>query len=445
MQKRALLMGVENYPSPDSKISSARNDIDAVKHKLSQLNFMIDEIFDCQYTKMDSIITDFLKSAPCDSINIVYFTGHGFQHKGINYILPIDFRYLLNKTNDVDKSAYRIDEIFNKNRREIQLVLIIDACRNNIEKTYIGNYSEALSPPQNTFIAYATQFNTVAEYTPYGLSHFTSALCNNLLTPDISINQLFENVRDELDKKGYPQISNCTSGLLKEIKLDNKIIIDDSDKEIYEYVEKYGNDYAEKYGFVSGEYEIFIDASQRFNISLLDTYYKYSKVQSGNTVLSESVNKLITFFNLKDNGLFEMNEYHTWYYRGRKIRMGEIPMLPSSMDIVLPINGHELNVNIKVKVKKNELQIESNLPDGFILNIKVNKNKDYHGNEVTNGICKVLIFEEEVFSILVTSPTVNVMRNLDKNTVGTRGRNLYGKKVKFSPIYGNTIHYMLNI
>lgn len=443
MKKRALLLGVQDYLSPITKVTSAKNDVEALKYKLNQLGFEIETIINCTYEEIQCSIMKFLDSAPCDSINIVYFTGHGFHYKGLNYLAPVDFT--LGKS--IEKNGYDVNDIVNQSHKKITKIIIVDACRNNFAESYSGDFTQTFSLPQDTYIAYATQFGTVASYTTFGLSHFTQSICNNILEPNLSVNELFEVVRDDLNKKGYPQISNCMSGLRNKTILNKKADTNNIEKDIYNYIEENGDRYEKISGYVAGEYEIFIDASQKFEISLLDVYYNYSKVQSQNhhiDLLPEAENKLITFFIMKKSEYFSMDSNHTWFYKERKIRMGEIPPLPKSMEKLKPVESMEIVVNIDWNIKDNLLKVSTNLPNGFILHLNTDKTKSFITSEVNNYQCFFQI-EENTRKIEISSPITSIMKNLDKNIVGEKGRNLVGKFVEFEPIYGNRISWFKDI
>jgi hypothetical protein len=433
MKKRALLLGVGAYLEPIPKVSSAQNDIKLLAYKLSQLSFEINIIFDCTYEKIENSIAEFFDNGPCDSTNIVYFTGHGYHEKGINYIVPIDF----NMTN-----GYKVDDIIHRQHRNLKKIVIIDACRDNFNQGYEGNYSPTFALPHDTYIAYASQFGTVASYTANGLSYFTESICDNILFPNLTVNEMFENVRHDLNKKGYPQISNCMSGLRSAIILNESIDIENIDQIVYEYIEENAEKYERESGYIAGEYDIFIDAAQRFNIPLLDTYYNYSKVQSKkyNThLLHESESKLITFFIMKASSLFSIDENYTWFFKGRKVRMGEIPPLPKSMERLAPIAGKGLKVTIDPLIHGTELNIKTNLPNGFVLQLKTDGTHCTDSAEVEGGICRFTINESaSIFKII--SPVTSVMENLDKYVLDEMGRNLVGDSVSYDPIFGCMIN-----
>lgn len=445
MEKRALLLGNINYTHPISKVTSAINDVKALQYKLKQLRFDTNEFIDCTKEEIMKRTKNFIEQAPCDCINIIYFSGHGFQLNGINYIVPIDMgtNYLIK---GIKESACSLDEmmLFTKNK-DAKFVFIIDACRDNILKGTTQNYSDMKIYP-NVYIAFATQFNETASYTPNGFSFFTKALCDNILVPNISIDCLFQQVKNDLYKSYGSQLSNTINGLLKDVVLNTIIQTENLDYEIYNFVEIFGEKYNEKFGYFAGEIELFIDTSQKYDISLLDVIYKYDKVSKeicNLHPLEENESKWVTFKYLISMGLKETN--YSWSYRGRKVRIGEIPPLPNSMQNLEPIAGKEIDVKIHFEVQDNGILVRTNLPNGFILQVTVD-DLIFSGSEnVIGGKCYFKFNKENPkngeYKISIASPVVNVMDKVDKETVGLRGRNLCGSCISFDEIWGNTVEF----
>lgn len=443
MKRRALLIGEKNYENPKEVIDVAPRDVSVLMSKLGKVSFECESHIDVKNQELPSVIEDFLIATPCDSINIIYFSGHGFQYKGKNYIVPIDMNSEFAKHKNVDSAAYDINRIFSCICKSIKLIVIIDACRSNVENTYDGKYSEALTPPKDTMIAYATQFNTTAGYNKYNMSYFTSSLCNNILEPNTTIDSLFTKVRAELISLGHLQLSHCVSNLTMDIYLNKIYDIQDVDSKIYDFIEKYGDEYEKKIGVINGEFEVFVDASVYFDIPLLDVYYKYQKVQSqifDASLLDEKIQKTIDFMIIRSNSLFRYDKYHNWHYRDKVIRMGEIPVLPIDMQEKLPVEGKELLILMNYEYSNHVLKVITNLPDGFYLQLSRNGGYGFVKGVVENGVVEFVDIVE-VGKYKLKSPVVNVMKSVDRTVVGEKGRNLLGEFISFNPIGGKTVLY----
>lgn len=142
-----------------------------------------------------------------------------------------------------------------------------------------------------------------------------------------------------------------------------------------------------------------------------------------------------------DHGV-KQDEYYTWQYRGRPIRLGEIPPLPLSMQKPMPDPGKEIAVDFKLNIKADGIHILTNLPDNYQFYGKINGLIDFRNIIVKNGNAKIQLDDNtiEIQSIDLYSvlPTVS---GVDMSIVGDRCRNLVGSYVKFNPINGNTIEF----
>lgn len=446
MKKRALLIGMDKYIPSHSiqacELPCTRNDVQALEKRLKQIDFSTTQIIDNSISDMKTTIKSFA-AAPCDSINVIYFSGHGGQYRGTNYIYPIDFGTNLDRGNTIEESAYDIQEFAKAFSRDVILVIIIDACRDCLMTTYSNNYSE-LADPKNTYIAYATQFNEVSKCNNQ-MSYFTQALCENILIPNLSVDKLFINVRASLYLKYSKQIANSVNAFLEYVSLNSQIEKDNLGVAVYEFVNKFGDMYIEKYGCFAGDDLIFIDAAQYCNISVLDAIYKFRVIDREKccltTSLTEAHEKLISFWEMLNHGL-KQDEYYTWQYRGRPIRLGEIPPLPVDMQKPIPDNNKAIDVQIDVNRSAKLIEIITNLPDNMELYGNINGSYYFYNVVIKNRKAIIHISDsvDAPKAIEICSVIANVT-SVDKEVVGDRYRNLIGKHVKFHPVYGNQINY----
>lgn len=248
--------------------------------------------------------------------------------------------------------------------------------------------------------------------------------------------------------------------------LHSELNYSNTEKQVYDFIEKYGDEYTDKYGYFQGDDLIFIDAAQYFNIGLLDAIWMfkkiYNKIYKDKGVnlpeLSEKEAKLVSFLGfLRGKKFFACDESHTWYYNGRQIRMGEIPPLPPSMQQKLPERGKEIEIEggVTCNVDNNKLffTLLSNIPDETPListlrgdnycaqskSVVANKEAVFGGFSSRNEILADGIYELEI-----TCPIYNVMPEPVKFIFGENNRNLIGKYVEHNPIAGNTIKMIFN-
>lgn len=452
MNKRAIIFSASeyldslSYPKPKLDLQGVSYDVLAIEKRLNQIGFNVTKKENAYKSDYISILQESVKNCPNDSINIVYFSGHGGHFNGKNYIYPTDFTVLYDKTKDIDYASINIEDIISIFKNKGKLILILDACRVDFGLSK-GYYSE-MTLAENVYIAYSTMFQSPSIATE-GLSWFTEAICDEILTANIDVDTLFTRVRQNIFRKYYLQIPPSVNCLLEKVILHSELNYDEDDRRVYEFIKKYGDEYTDKYGYFHGDDLVFIDAAQYFNISLLDAIWKFIKVDNkifkdrGVDVpqLTEEEIKLISFLGLKrDEKFFTCDESYTWYYNSRQIRMGEIPPLPPSMQRKLPEQGKELYVKFNTKKEEEYIIIETNLPDQCEIFVWDNKSNFSKKLAVIDG--KITIKDiDKILKIKIDSGVFTSNR-IAQQIIGEKCCNLVGKYVKYNPIYGNRVKYV---
>lgn len=451
MKKKAIFFSAaeyidsKTYPKPTIDLPGVYHDVVAIEKRFHQIGF---ETIKKENTLKDdyfSLLENEVIRSPSDAIYCVYFSGHGGHYNGKNYIYPSDFTIRYDNSNDIDYSAINLEDIISIFKNKGRLILILDSCRADFGVSK-GYYSEMTSA-ENVYIAYGTMFNKESISLNNGVSYFTEAICDEILTPNIDVDTLFTQVRQNIYTKYSVQIPSSVNTLLDNIILNPQLQFDNFDKEIYDFIQKYGEEYTDKYGYFQGDDLIFIDAAQYFDISLLDAIWKFRKVDDkifkdrGTKLpeLSEAESKVVTFLGLtRGKKFFYFDESHTWYYNGRMIRMGEIPPLPISMQQQLPESGQELYVEIHARKKRGKIIINTNLPDGSNFFIRNNTEKFSEKYTVEGG--RIIIKNARNIKQIVIDSNVFAPIEITKNIFGNKCRNLVGENIKYNPIHGNKLN-----
>lgn len=448
MKKNAILFSAGNYAnssivSPDN-LAGVKYDIQAMRKRLTQIGFDVKQIEDVRKSQFLPALEDNASHSPSDAIHIVYFTGHGGHNNGNNYLYPVDFAPVLEQNKNLETAAVNIQDIISIYKGKGRLILILDACRSDLGLSK-GYFSE-ITAAENVYIAYGTQFQSCSIGIDNHMSLFTEAICDEILAPNIDVDELFMRVRRNVYSKSQLQIPSSVNALLTQVILHKSLSYNDSDKEVHEFIKKYSDYYDKKYGYFRGDDVIFIDAAQYFNISFLDAIWKFRKVENkiytdrgvNLPILNEDESKFVTFHGLtKSKNYFTCDENYTWYYNGRPFRMGEIPPLPASMQPKLPEFGKELSVNFDVQKVNGKIIISTNLPDNYILLVKSNLSPNSVRKTVKSGL--IIIDNAEKINKL----TLGSAHNSDLSVtarLGEDARNLVGRFVKHDPISGNQIN-----
>src|SRR5262249_51931616 len=130
------------------------------------------------------------KKLPAVSSVLIFYSGHGLQLQGQNYLLPTD-------TPDPDSfevvmsRAVKLNDVIARYaNRDRQTSISLDACRNNpmgSTAPEIANGLAQIEVGENSFIAFATQPGNVAVDGSGDNSPFTTALLDNVEIPGLSI------------------------------------------------------------------------------------------------------------------------------------------------------------------------------------------------------------------------------------------------------------------
>lgn len=449
MKRKAILFSAGIYHSVNgltiSNLNEVIHDVEALKQRLEQIEY--DVRVEENITKMGffDAINAFAADSSTDTINIVFFSGHGGHSCGKNYIFPVDLGPLYKESNDINNAAINLEDIIHVFRDKGKLILILDMCRTDGLAISSGHYSE-MTIDNDVYIAYATKFQETAMGTENGLSWFTEAICDEILSPNISVDELFTRVRQNVFHKHKVQIPTSVNALLSDVVLHSEQDIEDLDNKIYAFIKKYGSEYEEKHGYYHGDDMVFIDAAQYFDISLLDAIWKYKKVDNdvfkkkGVSVpeLSEDETKIVSFLGLiKGKSFFTFDESHSWYYNGRLIRMGEIPPLPESMRQMLPEEGKEYHLRISAKKDKNSIVISINLPDYCEIFIWHNETICQKKYSVFNE--EIIIRDAEKINKIVIDSNIYVDDPEKISILGCQARNVLGENIEYNPLSGNKI------
>src|SRR5271170_769346 len=125
----ALVVGNAKYEHADV-LANTVNDAMAVSSLLKKAGFDVDERDNLTVVEFKRAVRDFARTAANADIAIVYYSGHGIESSGTNYLIPTDAR--LANDSDVDDEAIPLDRVLAATRAAKKLSLIIlDACREN--------------------------------------------------------------------------------------------------------------------------------------------------------------------------------------------------------------------------------------------------------------------------------------------------------------------------
>ena len=193
--KSALVIGNGAYQ--DIPLRNPVNDAQAMAAALEKLGFRVTQKTNVTQPDMENAIREFGQTLKKEDVALFYFSGHGVQVNGINYLLPIgaDIR----SEDEVKYKAVDAGMVLDKlEAAGNQLnIVILDACRNNPYKgaRSMSRGLAVMSAPPGALIAYATAPGTTAADGEGDNSPYTKHLLAAMNAPGLKIEEVFKKVR----------------------------------------------------------------------------------------------------------------------------------------------------------------------------------------------------------------------------------------------------------
>jgi hypothetical protein len=201
-RKVALVIGNSAYHNGPLKNSA--NDARDVGARLSELGFDAEVVLNGGRKQMAEGIDRFLNKLRTGDVALFYYSGHGAQIDGENYLIPVDFE----GQNETDvrydtHAAGRIQERMERSGAQLNII-ILDACRDNPYRSSSRNAGgglAAMNAGRGTFVAFATSPGRTASDNSSGRNGlFTQYFLDALRQPGLALDDVFNVVREHVDE-----------------------------------------------------------------------------------------------------------------------------------------------------------------------------------------------------------------------------------------------------
>ncbi len=219
-EKRALLIGNADY-THSSKLVNTIPDVRALERVLREVGFdSVSREENLSMIEMARSLDEFAGSLGSRDLAFFYFSGHGLQVDGENYLLPVEFeRSVASEVRYTTLAANRVRERLEGTGAEVR-VMVLDACRNNPfgeGRSEAGGLAKMEVRAKGTLIAYAAGPGQLASDNPGGaLGLYMTHLVPELQTASIELQGAFENVQarvlDASKGKQFPAIEDAIVG-----------------------------------------------------------------------------------------------------------------------------------------------------------------------------------------------------------------------------------------
>ena len=102
-----------------------------MKTALEKAGFVVIYAENADIDKMDEVREKFVNALSEDSIDLFYYSGHGVQADGINYLIPINAK--ISSKADLKRRAYEVGYFLDEmeDAKNAVNIVILDACRTN--------------------------------------------------------------------------------------------------------------------------------------------------------------------------------------------------------------------------------------------------------------------------------------------------------------------------
>ena len=196
----ALVIGNSGYRNVD-RLANPANDARLMATVLKTAGFTLvgdGPQLDLDKPRFDRAVQAFGRALQGADVALFYYSGHGMQVGGVNWLVPVD----ASPTGPRDLDFQMIDASLVLKQMEgsgtkLNMV-VLDACRNNpfalrgVRGTQTG--LAEMHAPEGTLISYATQPGNVAADGAFGNSPYTAALANAIRRPGTDVFQVFNQV-----------------------------------------------------------------------------------------------------------------------------------------------------------------------------------------------------------------------------------------------------------
>jgi hypothetical protein len=228
----ALVIGNGAYEHA-TRLQNPANDATDIAAALKRLDFEIIDGRDLGTEKFDAAVQAFTTKAVGADIALFYYSGHGLQFDGANYLVPVDAR--IDSVTALKRRAVIAQDVVDQMERGAKASLVfLDACRNNTltrdlaqllpeqsRNTTQNRGLARMNANGNSLIAFAAAPNDVAaDGTGSRNSPFTAAVLKHIETPNIVVPEMLTEVTaDVVHATSNRQKPEVLSRLVTQVRL----------------------------------------------------------------------------------------------------------------------------------------------------------------------------------------------------------------------------------
>jgi hypothetical protein len=196
-QRVALVIGNDAYPA--APLKNPVNDARAIAKSLNRLGFEVILRTNLNQKGMVEVLREFGGRLREGGVALFYYSGHGMQVKGRNYLIPVNSD--IRSEDEVPYMSIDMAQVLDKIEaaRSRANLVILDACRNNpfVRTFRSGRVGLAqMDAPGGTLLAFATAPGGVARDGNEENGIYTKHLLAQMNTPRLPVEVMFRRVRE---------------------------------------------------------------------------------------------------------------------------------------------------------------------------------------------------------------------------------------------------------
>jgi tetratricopeptide (TPR) repeat protein len=204
-KRLALVVGNSSY-THGGALKNPVNDARSMAGALQAMGFDVLRFENVTQSQLKQAINTFGIKLRDYEVGLFYYAGHGIQHKGFNYMIPVEVD--LQAAEQIEFDCVAADRVlaYMESASTKVNIIIMDACRNNpFERSWNrsanGSGLAMMNAPTGTLIAYATAPGKVASDGESANGLYTSILLQYMKDPSLNLEQIFKRVRTEVTEK----------------------------------------------------------------------------------------------------------------------------------------------------------------------------------------------------------------------------------------------------
>ena len=195
----ALVIG--NADDESRPLRNPEHDADDVAEFLRTANFEVREIKNAHLAALKDAVKKFAEDVNRYEVALVYYSGHGIEFQGRNYLIPVDAS--IKSDAEIPRMSLDLEDMLTRiNRmRPKAVVMIIDACRSTPLFASSRSLSAGLAdmrPPTGTLIAFSAAPGQTASDGSGRNSPYTAALLREMRVPNTPIEQILKETRKDV-------------------------------------------------------------------------------------------------------------------------------------------------------------------------------------------------------------------------------------------------------